>query len=358
MTLNAMQPECNSVEELALGLLAPISAGDVVSWIDLSTVEDGWVPAAADAARASHRVLIGVGWPGRDAGELLDALSLTVHSDERGLQDRRTVYVADLEEAVRELNVAIGRAPIAAATTGQLLRVGRSTTVHDGLVVESFAYSTLQGGPEYARWLKSADYRSKPEKGEPVDVCRTDDRLFITLDRPDRHNALNAAMRDALVDALTVAWVDSTITSVTLQGRGASFSSGGDLTEFGSATDPASAHLIRTQHRPAEQISELATRLGDRCLAVVHGAVMGAGLELAAFAGRIIAHSESRFMLPELSMGLLPGAGGTVSVPRRIGRWRAAWMIFSGEIIDAETAFEWGLVDAVTSESGSGQLVQ
>ena len=77
----------------------------------------------------------------------------------------------------------------------------------------------------------------------------------------------------------------------------------------------------------------------------VHGACIGAGLELAAYSGRVIAGVDTQFRLPEVQMGLLPGSGGTVSVPRRAGRQRSLWLMISGETIDAGTALEWGLVD-------------
>jgi enoyl-CoA hydratase/carnithine racemase len=79
----------------------------------------------------------------------------------------------------------------------------------------------------------------------------------------------------------------------------------------------------------------------------VHGDCIGAGLELPAFAGRVVAAPASRFRLPETAMGLVPGAGGTVSLPRRIGRARTAWLALSGEAINAGTALRWGLVDVV-----------
>jgi enoyl-CoA hydratase/carnithine racemase len=77
----------------------------------------------------------------------------------------------------------------------------------------------------------------------------------------------------------------------------------------------------------------------------VHGSCVGAGMELPAFAGRVVAHPAARFALPELSLGLVPGAGGTVSLPRRIGRHRTALLGLTGAVIDAPTALAWGLVD-------------
>ena len=134
-----------------------------------------------------------------------------------------------------------------------------------------------------------------------------------------------------------------------LTGNGPSFCSGGDLAEFGSFADPASAHVARVRHSPALVLDELATRLGRCCRARVHGQVLGSGLEMAAFCGWVEAHQDSVLGLPELALGLIPGAGGTVSVTRRIGRWRTAYLVLSGRPIDAATALDWGLVDAIES---------
>ena len=79
----------------------------------------------------------------------------------------------------------------------------------------------------------------------------------------------------------------------------------------------------------------------------MHGQVLGSGLEMAAFCGRIEAAADSVFGLPELSLGLIPGAGGTVSVTRRIGRWRTAYLVLSGRTITPDDALAWGLVDAL-----------
>lgn len=76
---------------------------------------------------------------------------------------------------------------------------------------------------------------------------------------------------------------------------------------------------------------------------------MGSGLEMAAFCGWVETNGNSVFGLPELGLGLIPGAGGTVSVTRRIGRWRTAYLVLSGQTIDAQTALAWGLVDAVAA---------
>ena len=79
----------------------------------------------------------------------------------------------------------------------------------------------------------------------------------------------------------------------------------------------------------------------------LHGRVLGSGVEMAAFCGWVVCSPETVFGLPELQLGLIPGAGGTVSITRRIGRWRAAYLFLSGQSIDADTALDWGLVDAI-----------
>jgi enoyl-CoA hydratase/carnithine racemase len=79
----------------------------------------------------------------------------------------------------------------------------------------------------------------------------------------------------------------------------------------------------------------------------VQGACIGAGIELSAFAATITAAKGTFFRLPEVAMGLIPGAGGCVSIPRRIGRQRAAFMALSGRDVDTEQALEWGLIDAI-----------
>ena len=121
------------------------------------------------------------------------------------------------------------------------------------------------------------------------------------------------------------------------------FRSGGDPAEFGTVADPVAAHLIRSSANAAPWLD----RLADRLTVQVHGPAVGAGVELAAFAGRLEATDSATFSLPEVSMGLMPGAGGTVSIPRRIGRQQAARMCLTGTTIDAATALDWGLVDAI-----------
>ena len=145
-------------------------------------------------------------------------------------------------------------------------------------------------------------------------------------------------------DAVRLAEADPTIESVELSGAGPAFCSGGDLDEFGLATDLVAACLVRLSRAPWRVIE----RIAPKVTVFAHGACVGAGAEITAYAGRVVAAPDAFFALPEVRMGLVPGAGGSVSVVRRIGRWRAAWLMLTGERLPAVTALRWGLVDEIT----------
>lgn len=236
----------------------------------------------------------------------------------------------------------IQRAPRAAAVSVQLLRRLTGLPMMTGLSLESLAYGLLQGSEEHAAWLSSR-HASQPHPPGRVRIERSDDVLYVTLDRPEARNAIDREMRDQLFEAFTLAAVDRDIRSVKLRAMGEVFSAGGDLDEFGTTRDPATAHLIRSQTLPALALA----RRPEIVDVHVQGASIGAGVEIPAFAGRVTAAPTAWFQLPELAMGLLPGAGGCVSVSRRIGRQRAALMMLSGQRIEVQTALRWGLVDAI-----------
>jgi Enoyl-CoA hydratase/isomerase len=260
--------------------------------------------------------------------------------------DRRVITVASIDAALATLSERVECWPIAAATCDDVLRaVDPAGPALPGVVTESLAYSTLQAGPEFARWLAGRGPATMPDIADPVQTRRDGDTLRIAFNRPQRHNAFSTDARAALLEVLAVAQLDSSVDEVVLTGNGPSFCSGGDLAEFGTFADPANAHLARTRHSPALALDAVTSRLGKACRAEVHGQVLGSGLEMAAFCGRITAAPDAVFGLPELSLGLIPGAGGTVSVTRRIGRWRTAYLVLSGSTIDVETAVAWGLAD-------------
>lgn len=272
---------------------------------------------------------------------------------ENDAADRRVITVASVAGAVDAIVAHCRRRPQAAAICDDVLRaVEPAAPAFAGVVAESLAYSVLQAGPEFADWLAERGPATVPQTPDPVLIDRAGDTLRLRFNRPKRHNAFNNAMRAVLLDGLAVAAADPSITEVVLSGAGPSFCSGGDLAEFGGFTDVASAHLARTRYSPALALDALTARLGAGCRAEIHGQVLGSGLEMAAYCGRVRAHPDAVLGLPELNLGLIPGAGGTVSITRRIGRWRTGYLILSGRTIDAATAQRWGLVDEVSASVG------
>ncbi|GAA5148951.1 enoyl-CoA hydratase/isomerase family protein [Pseudonocardia eucalypti] len=307
-------------------------------------------PAASAVARAD-RILVGVASrsaPGGDLRAVLEALDVTLvpAAAEAGPP---TVDTADPWLAAEELHAAANVHPQAATVLAGLLRRTGTLPVDAALDAESFAYSTLLGGSEFRTWLDARRPRPAPPPAPaaPVLVDRTFDELRITLNRPERRNAYGREVRDALVAALDVALFDETV-HVVLDGAGPSFCAGGDLDEFGTTPDPATAHFVRTSGGAGRTLHRLAGRAEAR----VHGACVGAGIELPAFTGRVVADPDATFRLPEVGMGLIPGAGGTVSIPRRIGRWRTLHLALGGASIPAARALSWGLVDTVRRHEG------
>lgn len=287
-------------------------------------------------------ILIGVDRQGRLPVDL-DACDLLLTVAPGAPRPWVSLPADELDRSLARLRVAVARNPVASAALVQALRAGRTSSFEGALVLESALYSTLLGGAEFRAWRRSKPPRRQTDGGKRV-ICEwtgTDAR--ITLTRPDRRNAVDARMRDELVEALRATAAHPATSGVLLEGRGPDFCAGGDLNEFGSATDLASAHFTRLLRSPARLVHlqrEVVT-------ARVHGACIGAGIEVAAAAGRLVADRGAWFHLPEVGMGLIPGAGGTVTVPRRIGRRRTAWMALMGEPVDARTALDWGLVDAL-----------
>lgn len=290
---------------------------------------------------------IGVGDPAGDDAEVwLQQATFTLV--DRPCADRRTVQVPDVDAALAQIAERVESWPQTAAVCDDVLRAFDSAApTFAGIITESLAYSTLQSGREFARWLAERGPKTVPLLPDPVVSDRDGDTLHVAFNRPQRHNAFSTDARAALLEALEVARLDTSVTALVLTGNGPSFCSGGDLAEFGTFDDPASAHLARTRFSPALVLDEITARLGAACQAVVHGQVLGSGLEMAAFCGHVTCHPDATLGLPELALGLIPGAGGTVSITRRIGRWRTAYLVLSGATIDAATALDWGLVDAV-----------
>lgn len=270
-----------------------------------------------------------------------------------GIGDTRHPLACQLDAVVEAPVTAEGISrqvlamPRAAAVITDLLRVLPSLALPEGLTVESLAYAALQGSDEHRRWLSARPAPDQPLRREGrIELERCGECLTITLSRPEAGNAIDRNMRDQLFDAFSLAALDPEITRVLLRGAGRTFSLGADLAEFGTTSDPATAHAIRCLTLPARA----AVRCAHKLEVHVQGGCAGSGLELAAYAQRLTAAPDAWFQLPELAMGILPGAGGCVSLTRRIGRQRTALLILSGKRLGAMHALDWGLVDAIMDE--------
>ena len=303
-----------------------IALGDVVDDATCLCFEGTWPAAAPHAAAALTAVpALTVGVGSGIPETLAESLDLVV-------ADR-----ADAEAAF----AAFSRAPVAAVSAALLLRDPRST-ISAGLVAESTTYSMLQAGPEFAAWRARRRPRRVRDDSSPRVRRDRDGRVeVVTLTRAAKHNALDVAMRDQLHAALVaVAWERHPIA---LLGDGPSFCSGGDLDEFATFRDPAHAHLVRL----SRSLAACCATLADRLVVGLHGACLGAGIELAAFAANVVAADDARIGLPEQAIGLLPGAGGTVSIPRRAGRHATTSLLLRDGTISAAEAHAWGLVDEI-----------
>ena len=338
------------------GGLRPADLPDRLLVVDLGRSPSPWSARAAAAAAACPFPVVGVlrRPPDPDEEALLDALTCTVSP---GTGDLRQIAYADdvgdddVSVGLAEMAAAVVAAPRAAVTLDGVLRLTARLPVWEGLIAESTAYSMLLAGPEFEAWLAAARRPGPPpQDDEPVLVdLDAGQVLHLQLNRPQRRNAFGRAVRDGLVDGLAIAVADESL-RVLLSGVGPAFCSGGDLAEFGTAPDPATAHRIRVSRSVGWLLHQLAGRTTVR----VHGACVGAGIELPSFTSHVVAAPGTTFRLPEVGMGLIPGAGGTVSITHRIERWRTAWWALTCRPLGVGTALRWGLIDEIDSGADKG----
>ncbi|TAK76068.1 MAG: enoyl-CoA hydratase/isomerase family protein [Dehalococcoidia bacterium] len=183
-----------------------------------------------------------------------------------------------------------------------------------------------------------------PARSPFVRVSREGDAVWLTLDRPERLNAVSLEMRDDLWGALTLLRDDPTVRCAVIHGAGdRAFSAGADITEFGSAP----AILDAREARHARDLWGVMSTLPVPLVAAIHGFAYGAGLEMSLYCDIRIAADDARFALPEVTLGYIPSAGGTQTAPRHLRRSDALRLVTSGDAISAAEAFEAGLVHAV-----------
>jgi len=168
----------------------------------------------------------------------------------------------------------------------------------------------------------------------------------ITLNRPKALNALNYNMMKELDDLLDNIAQDDTVKVVIITGAGEkAFVAGADITEM----QPLSALEGRKWGQFGQQVFAKIENLAQPVIAAVNGFALGGGCELAMACDLRIASDNAKFGQPEVTLGILPGFGGTQRLPRLVGKGRAKELIFTGDIIDAGEACRIGLVNKVTT---------
>jgi enoyl-CoA hydratase/carnithine racemase len=171
---------------------------------------------------------------------------------------------------------------------------------------------------------------------------------WLTLNRPHVLNAMNMAMRDEMWTALAAIRDDPEIRAVVIRGAGdRAFSAGADISEFGTAPSYVEARRAR-QDRDVWGAMLACTK---PLVAAIHGFAFGAGCEMSLYCDIRVASDDATFALPEVTLGYIPSAGGTQTLPRAIPPGLARQMILSGQPIDAATALRAGLVQRVVSRS-------
>lgn len=172
----------------------------------------------------------------------------------------------------------------------------------------------------------------------------TDGIARITVNRPDKLNALNAIVIAELGDAVTRIETDSAVRGVILTGAGPkAFVAGADI---GELTDQG-ATGGRARALAGQQVFRRLERCGKPVIAAVNGFALGGGCELAMACHLRVASEQAKFGQPEVKLGIAPGYGGTVRLPRLVGKGRALELLLTGEIIDAQEALRIGLVNRV-----------
>lgn len=188
---------------------------------------------------------------------------------------------------------------------------------------------------------------SPPADPSPVLLHVGDDGVaVISLNRPDKLNIFNLAMRDALIEAVTAVRDLPGVRAAILRANGKHFSAGADLSEFGSAPHHIEARRIRWDRDPWGPLWDLPCPT----VAALHGFAVGSGLEMALLCDIRLADTTTRVGLPETKLGMLPAAGGTQSLTRAIGPSAALPLVATGETIGADEALARHIISRVVDD--------
>jgi enoyl-CoA hydratase/carnithine racemase len=183
---------------------------------------------------------------------------------------------------------------------------------------------------------------------ETIIYKKTDGIASITLNRPHVLNRYNIRMRDELFEVLSAIQDDPDVRVVIFEGAGdRAFCVGADLTEFGTAPSP----LIARQVRWERDVWGLFASMKQPLIAAIHGYALGSGTEIALFCDIRVASDDAVFGLPEVSLGMIPAAGGSQTLPRVVGRGRALQLLLCCDRVDAQEAMRIGMVNKVVKRA-------
>jgi enoyl-CoA hydratase len=167
--------------------------------------------------------------------------------------------------------------------------------------------------------------------------------LTLTLNRPEKLNALSTEVLDALAELFHSAKSNPQVKAILLTGNGKAFCAGADISRLAECT--AQTGYEFACH--GQEVFRLLETMGKPSLAAINGFAFGGGCELAISATLRIASTKAMFGQPEVKLGVIPGYGGTQRLARLIGKGRAMDLCLTGRFINAETALNWGLVTVV-----------
>lgn len=188
----------------------------------------------------------------------------------------------------------------------------------------------------------------KPRSYENILTVHQDGITTITIHRPSKLNALNIATIKELHDAFKIAESDSETQVIIVTGSGEkAFVAGADIAEFADFSVSQGEHLAA---QGQALLFDFVAHLSTPVIAAVNGFALGGGLELAMAAHFRIASDNAKMGLPEVSLGVIPGYGGTQRLPQLVGKGRAMEMIMTAGMIDAQQALQFGLVNYVTPQ--------
>ena len=175
----------------------------------------------------------------------------------------------------------------------------------------------------------------------------------VFLERPEKANALNSAALQRLAAEFERLSKVENLRVVVLAGRGKSFCGGADIEELRKLDSSSAGPFVEKIHRVCKAIRDLPVPV----IAQLHGAVIGAGLEIAAACDLRIAAAGTKFAMPEVRLAI-PSVVEAALLPRLMGSGRAAWLVLTGEAIDAEKALQWGLVEEIGGEDAVERVVK